>query len=354
MGTLWLWVGFNAFVLAMLALDLGVFHRQAHAVSFREAAIWSGIWVTLALLFGAGIWHFEGAGRGLEYLTGYVIEKALSVDNIFVFVLIFSYFRVPARYQHRVLVWGVLGALVMRGVMIAAGAYLVERFDWVLYVFGGFLVITGVRMALAGERKLEPETNRVLKLVRRLVPIASEYHGQSFFTRLPRAGRSPRLYATPLLVVLVLVETTDLIFAVDSIPAIFAITTDPFIVYTSNVFAILGLRSLYFLLAGVIERFHYLKYGLAAVLVFVGIKMLIADVVHLPIGVSLGIVGLLIAGSVILSLARPVPPDAPGPPELPVEPQAGFPPAERDLPSADAESPTGGAHGRRAARLRRG
>jgi tellurite resistance protein TerC len=300
MDQLWLWVGFNAFVLGMLALDLGVFHRKAHEVSIREAAAWSAVWVALALAFNYGIYRFMGADAGLEFLTGYLIEKALSVDNIFVFVLVFSYFRVPARYQHRVLFWGILGALVMRGVMIAAGAALIARFHWVIYLFGAFLVITGVRMATHAAPAIEPERNPVIRLVRRLVPVTGRYHGQQFFAR--EAGRR---VATPLLVVLAFVETTDLIFAVDSIPAVFAVTTDPFLVYTSNVFAILGLRALYFLLAGVIHRFHFLKLGLAAVLVFVGAKMLLADVYAVPIGLSLGVIALILGASVAASLAFP-------------------------------------------------
>jgi tellurite resistance protein TerC len=302
----WLWVGFNAFVLGMLAIDLGVFHRSAHEVSVKEAAIWSAVWVTLALGFNYGIYHFMGPQAGLEFLTGYLIEKALSVDNIFVIVLIFSYFQVPPRYQHRVLFWGILGALLMRGVMIAAGAVLIERFHWIIYVFGAFLVFTGIRMALQEEHDIEPDSNPVIRLVRRFVPVTPVYHGQNFFVREATvAGGALRRVATPLFVVLVLVETTDLIFAVDSIPAIFAVTTDPFLVYTSNVFAILGLRSLYFLLAGVIHRFHYLKLGLAVVLVFVGAKMLLVDVYKVPIGISLGVIALVLTTSVVASLVFP-------------------------------------------------
>jgi len=304
MDQLWLWVGFNVFVLAMLAVDLFIFHKDAHEVSLREAAAWSTVWIVLAMLFGAGVYLRTGREPALEYLTGYVIEKALSVDNIFVFVLIFSYFRVPARYQHRVLFWGILGALLMRGAMIGAGAYLIERFHWVVYVFGGFLVLTGLRMATQTEQAIEPESNPVIRLVRRLVPVTDAYHGQDFFVRQPVDG-VPRLAATPLFVVLVLVETTDLIFAVDSIPAIFAITRDAFIVYTSNVFAILGLRALYFLLAGVIHRFHYLKVALAAVLVFVGLKMLLVDVYPVPIGISLAVIAAVLASSVAASLLWP-------------------------------------------------
>jgi tellurite resistance protein TerC len=304
MDQLWLWVGFNVFVLAMLALDLFVFHKEAHEVSLKEAGAWSAFWVALALVFNYGVYHFLGAQRGLEFLTGYLIEKALSVDNIFVFVLIFSYFSVPAKYQHRVLFWGILGALLMRGAMIGAGAALIERFHWIIYVFGAFLVVTGIKMALQTERGIHPERNPVIRLVRRLMPVTDSYHGQQFFARASVGGRVRRA-ATPLFVVLVLVETTDLIFAVDSIPAIFAITRDPFIVYTSNVFAILGLRALYFLLAGVVHRFHFLKLGLSAVLVFVGAKMLLADIYKVPVAISLGVIGLVLATSVVASLLFP-------------------------------------------------
>src|SRR5690606_26325344 len=241
------------FVLAMLALDLGVFHRKAHVVSVKEAALWSAFWIALSLLFNYGIYHFMGRQAGLEFLTGYLIEKALSVDNIFVFVLIFSYFAVPAKYQHRVLFWGILGALVMRGTMIGAGAFLIQRFHWIMYVFGAFLVFTGIRMAVQDEAAVEPETNPVLRLVRRVFPVSTKYHGQKFFIRETSAALGKdRLVATPLFIVLALVETTDLIFAVDSIPAVFAVTQDPFLVYPPNIFAILALRALYFLLAGVI------------------------------------------------------------------------------------------------------
>ena len=304
MDQLWLWLGFNVFVLAMLAVDLGVFHRRAHEVSLKEAAAWSAVWISLALGFAYGIYHFRGPQPGLEFLTGYLIEKALSVDNIFVFVLVFSYFNVPSRYQHRVLFWGILGALVMRGTMIAAGAALIHRFHWVIYLFGGFLIVTGIRMATHPMHAIAPEANPIIRLVRRLVPVTDQYHGQSFFIH-ERIGGRLRRVATPLFVVLVLVETTDLIFALDSIPAIFAVTTDPFRVYTSNVFAILGLRALYFLLAGVIHRFHYLRLGLSAVLVFVGVKMVVADVYHVPIGLSLGIIARMLAASVAASLLFP-------------------------------------------------
>jgi tellurite resistance protein TerC len=300
----WLWVGFNGFVLAMLAVDLFVFHKDAHEVHVREAATWSVIWVALALLFGGGVYLFMGRTAGLEYLAGYLIEKALSVDNIFVFVLIFGFFRVPSRYQHRVLFWGILGALLMRGGMIAAGAYLIEQFHWVMYAFGAFLVFTGIRMATSGGHDIDPASNPVIRIVRRLIPVTTEYEGQKFFIRRD-VGGSRRLFATPLFVVLALVETTDLIFAVDSIPAIFAVTQEPFIVYSSNVFAILGLRALYFLLADVIHRFHYLKVGLSVVLVFVGAKMLMADVYDMPIGLSLAIIVAVLGLATTASLLWP-------------------------------------------------
>jgi tellurite resistance protein TerC len=294
----------------MLALDLGVFHRKAHDVTVKEAATWSFVWIALALAFNAAVWHWFGAQKGTEFLTGYLIEKSLSVDNIFVFALVFSYFSVPSKYQHRVLFWGILGALVMRAIFIGAGAALLTRFHWIVYLFGAFLILTGLKMAFAPSKGLEPEKNPVVRLVRRLMPVSAEYHGQSFFVR-----QGGRLVATPLFLVLALVETTDLIFAVDSIPAIFAVTTDPFIVYTSNVFAMLGLRSLYFLLAGVMHRFHYLKQGLAAVLVFVGVKMAIVDFVKVPAAVSLGVIATLLATAVVASLLRPLPePTAPAGP----------------------------------------
>jgi tellurite resistance protein TerC len=259
---IWYWIGFNVFILGLLALDLFVFHRDAHEVKLKEAAGWSVVWVVIALAFNFGLYYFRGKEAGLEFLTGYLIEKALSVDNIFVFVLIFAYFRVPPKYQHRVLFWGILGALIMRGAMIGAGAYLITQFHWIIYVFGAFLVFTGFRMATQNEHTIEPESNPVIRLIRRFYPVTNVYHGQSFFVWEPDVRDRVRKVATPLFVVLVLIETTDLIFAVDSIPAIFAISQDPFIVYTSNVFAILGLRALYFLLAGVIHRFHFLKIGL--------------------------------------------------------------------------------------------
>ena len=307
MDQTWLWVGFNAFVLVMLAVDLWVFHRDAHEVTPTEAATWTVVWVTLGLAFGVGVYTFMGRAAGMEYFAGYLIEKALSVDNIFVFVLIFGYFRIPLRYQHRVLFWGILGALIMRGILIVVGAYLIQQFHWILYLFGAFLVFSGIRMAMQSEHGMDLETNPVIRLIRRLLPVSASYHGQKFFVREALPGGT-RLVATPLFVVLVLVETTDLIFAVDSIPAIFAVTQNPFIVYSSNVFAILGLRAMYFLLADVIHRFHYLKIGLSSVLVFVGAKMLIADVYKIPIELSLGIVAFMLAASIVVSLLWPPPP----------------------------------------------
>ena len=296
---LFLWIAFNVFVLGMLALDLGVFHRNAHKVSLREALTWSVLWISLALTFNLGIYYFWGSEKALEFLAGYLIEKSLSVDNIFVFLLIFSYFSVPAMYQHRVLFWGILGALVMRAIFIAAGAALLTAFHWIIYVFGGFLIITGIKMLFASDEKLEPEKNPAVRLLRRVMHVTGDYHGQRFFVR-----NNGRLWATPLLLVLVVVETTDVIFAVDSIPAIFAITLDPFIVYTSNVFAILGLRALYFLLAGILDMFRYLKVGLSFVLCFVGVKMMVVDLYKIPIGISLGVVASILAASILFSMVE--------------------------------------------------
>ena len=300
-GTPLLWAAFLTFVLAMLALDLGVFHRRAHAIETREALVWSVFWILLALAFNAGVWRWFGPERGLEFLTGYLIEKALSVDNIFVFLVIFSYFGVPAAYEHRVLFWGIVGAVIFRMAFILAGAALLAAFHWIIYVFGGLLVITGLRM-LRGTGEVHPERNRLVALARRVLPVVPAYHGAAFFVR-----ERGRLAATPLLLTLLTVEATDIIFAVDSIPAIFAITADPFIVFTSNLFAILGLRALYFLLAGILHRFHYLKVGLSLVLVFVGVKMLASEIMQVPIGLSLAVVAILIGGSVIASLLRPIP-----------------------------------------------
>ena len=299
-----LFIAFNVGVLAILAIDLGIFNKKAHAASVREAATWSAVWIALSLGFAGLVFYLYGKQSALEFVTGYLIEYSLSVDNIFVIVLIFSYFRIPDKYQHRVLFWGIIGALVMRGAMIAAGAFLIQQFHWIIYVFGAFLVFTGIRMATHDESDIEPEANPVLRLVRRVLPITHDYRGQEFFVKEPPTrGAPPAIMATPLFVVLVLVETTDLIFAVDSIPAIFAVTKDPFLVYTSNVCAILGLRSLYFLLAGVIHKFHLLKLGIAAVLTFVGVKMLLSSVYMIPIHVSLlviiGVLGASVAASIM-------------------------------------------------------
>jgi tellurite resistance protein TerC len=310
-GNVWPYAAFTALVLVILAVDLGVINRKAHVVKVREAGLFAGLTVALASLFAGAIWlgylPVEGVGGrqdALEFLTGYLIELALSVDNIFVFVLIFAYFKVPPQFQHRVLFWGVLGALVMRGVMIAAGALLIERFHWIIYVFGAFLVYTGIKMATQDEMDIEPESNPALRLIRRFFPVTNDYRDKHFFVKETIGGKL-RLAATPLFVVLVMVETTDLIFAVDSIPAIFAVTRDPFLVYTSNVFAILCLRSLYFLLAGVIDKFHYLKLGLSIVLVFIGAKMLASGYFHVPTAISLLVVAGVLIGSVVLSLMFP-------------------------------------------------
>lgn len=288
---------FNLFVLAMLALDLGVFHRRAHAVSFREAAVWTAVWVTLAVAFNLGVYSWRGPQPALEFLTGYILEESLSMDNVFVFAVIFNYAGVSAQYQHRVLFWGILGALVMRAAFIAAGVALISKFHWILYVFGAFLVITGVKIFREERQEIHPERNPVLRLARKLFPVTPGYEGASFFVR-----RNGRLFATPLFLVLVMVETTDVLFAVDSIPAIFAVTQDPFIVYTSNVFAILGLRSLYFFLAGAIAKFRYLRPGLALVLMFVGTKMLVVHFYKLPIVLSLLVICSILAVSILASL----------------------------------------------------
>jgi len=322
-GTPFLWIGFTLFVLAMLGLDVGVFHRRAHEVRMREALVWTIVWIALALLFNVGVYFWFGSERALEFLTGYLIEKALSVDNIFVFLVIFSYFAVPAAFQHRVLFWGILGALIMRAIFILLGAALLQEFHWVIYIFGAFLVVTGVKLLLQRNSEMHPELNPLFRLFQRLVPSVAEYRGSQF-----TVVENGKRYATPLLLVLVAVEATDLVFAVDSIPAIFAITRDPFIVYTSNIFAILGLRALYFVLAGVMGKFHYLRVGLALVLAFVGAKMMLADLYKIPIAASLAVVAVLLAGSVVASLIRP-----PTEPPLPVTPPHGPPPAQlADLP----------------------
>jgi tellurite resistance protein TerC len=301
MPTSW-WIGFNALVLFLLALDLGVFNRKAHAVSVREALGWSAVWVTLAICFGGWIGVEMGRASMLEFFAGYLVEQALSVDNLFVFILIFGYFRIAPELQHRVLFWGILGALLMRGAMIGAGAVLIERFHAIIYVFGAFLVYTGIKMAFGGDSEIEPEANPVIKFVRKVIPVTTEFHVERFFVQEAGPGGVLRRAATPLFVVLMLVETTDVVFALDSIPAIFGVTRNPFLVYTSNVFAILGLRSMYFVLASVIGKFHLLKYGLSVVLAFVGAKMLLSERYPISIGVSLGVVAGVLLTSVLLSL----------------------------------------------------
>jgi tellurite resistance protein TerC len=293
------WIGFNIFVLLMLALDLGVFNRKAHEVTVKEALIWSAVWMCLALIFNFLIYYWFGEPKAIEFLTGYLIEKSLSIDNIFVFVLVFGYFQIPAIYQHKVLFWGILGALLMRVIFIFAGVALIEKFHWTIYLFGVFLIYTGYKMLSEKDKKMEPEKNPLIVFVRKFMPVSSHLEGGKFFVT-----QNGKRAATPLFLVLVVIETTDLIFAVDSIPAILAITQDHFIVYTSNVFAILGLRSLYFALAHVVHRFVYLSTGLAAILMFVGLKMVFADIFKLPTFISLLTIGVIITISIVLSLLK--------------------------------------------------
>jgi tellurite resistance protein TerC len=291
------WILFNAFVALMLALDLGVFHRKTHDVSLKEALTWTFVWVVLALVFNTIIYYWRGSQQALEFFTGYLIEKALSVDNIFVFIMIFSYFQIPSKYQHKILFWGILGALIMRVIFIFAGVALIEKFHFTIYIFGALLIYTGIKMFNHNNAKIEPDKNPVIRFFKKFMPVTHQLHEDKFFVRIDGTR-----FATPLFLVLILIETTDLIFAVDSIPAILAITQDQFIVYTSNVFAILGLRSLYFALAGVVHRFWLLSYGLAVVLVFVGIKMLLIDVYKIPIEWSLIFIAIIITLSIVLSL----------------------------------------------------
>jgi tellurite resistance protein TerC len=294
------WVFFNLLVLLLLALDLGVFHRSPHEVSVKESLIWSAIWIVVALVFNLGVYLVMGPKPALEFLTGYLLERALSIDNIFVFIVILSYFRVETRYQYKVLFWGILGALVMRGLFIIAGITLIQQFHWVIYVFGVFLVFTGIRLAVHDEEDIHPERNPVLRLTRRVLPVTPAYMGGKFIVRV-----NGRLLATPLLVVLLVVETSDVVFAMDSIPAILAITLDPFIVYTSNVFAILGLRALYFALAGTMKLFRFLNYGLSAILVFIGVKMLLADIYPISVILALSLVTAILTISVVVSIVWP-------------------------------------------------
>ena len=303
-----LWGGFNLFVLGMLALDLGIFHRRAHVVKVREALIWTAVWITLSMAFNLFVYHYLGKEKALEFFTAYLIEKSLSIDNIFVMIMIFGYFQVPQAYQHKVLFWGILGALVMRVIFILAGIELIHKFHWLIYVFGGFLVFTGIRMVSSGDQSLHPEQNPLMKLARRIFPVTERFEDDKFFIK-----RSGKVWATPLFLVVVLIEGTDLIFAVDSIPAILAISDDSFIVYTSNVFAILGLRSLYFALAGIEKYFQYLKYGLAAVLVFVGIKMCLTDIYKIPVEISLIVIVFILTIAMLASVIFRKPEKVEGP-----------------------------------------
>jgi len=295
-----LWIGFNLFVLGMLVLDLGVFHRKAHAVTVKEALIWTGIWIGLALSFNVFVYYYFGSDKAYEFLTGYVIEKSLSIDNIFVFIMIFSYFNVSSSAQHKVLFWGIAGALVMRIIFILVGIELIHKFHWLIYIFGGFLIFTGIRFLTQSDVQVNPDKNPIVKLMRKLFRVTPEFRGEQFFVT-----QDKKVWITPLFIVVVLIEVSDLIFAVDSIPAVLAISDDPFIVYTSNVFAILGLRSLYFALAGIEKYFRFLKYGLAVILIFVGTKMAIADWYKISVGISLLFIAVAIALSILFSYLKP-------------------------------------------------
>ena len=297
---LWAWGAFLLFIVAMLALDLGVFHRKSHVVTLKEALAWCAVWFSLAMAFNAIVWWWLGPERGLEWTAGYLVEIALSVDNVFVFIVIFSFFKVPKEHQHRVLVWGIIGAAIMRFVFIFAGITLLARFHWLIYVFGGFLVITGIKLALPHKDEVDPDRNIAVRIFRRFFPVTKEYHGRKFFVIIDGIKT-----ATPLFVVLLVIETTDVAFALDSIPAVLAITDVPFIIFTSNIFAILGLRSLYFALSGVMGLFRFLNIGLAMILVFIGVKMLISGYYHIPIGLSLGVIGIVLTTSVVASLMIP-------------------------------------------------
>jgi tellurite resistance protein TerC len=292
-----LWTSFSVFVLGMLALDLGVFHRKSHEVSVKEALTWTAIWIAIAMAFNLFVYYYFDKETALQFFTAYLVEKSLSIDNIFVIIMIFSYFSVPANYQHKVLFWGILGALVMRAIFIFAGIELIQNFHWLIYVFGGFLVVTGIRMITTGDKPMDLDSNPLVKFIRKLFPVTASFVGDRFLVR-----QDGKLWATPLFIVVILIEATDLIFAVDSIPAIISISENPFIVYTSNVFAILGLRSLYFALAGIQRYFIYLKYGLAAILVFVGLKMSLADFIKIPVEISLIVILFLLVISMIASV----------------------------------------------------
>ncbi|HVR97531.1 MAG TPA: TerC family protein [Thermoanaerobaculia bacterium] len=335
-GTPTLWAAFFALIVAMLAFDLGVVHRKEHKVGLREAVFWSVVWTIIALIFNVWVYYRFGAQLGLEFLTGYVIERSLSFDNIFVFVLLFNYFAVPREHQHRVLFWGILGALISRGIFIVMGAALLARFEWLIFVFGIFLVWTGFKILRQGETQVHPEKNPVVLAFQRFVPLTAQYHGKHFFVL--QAGR---WVATPLMLVLVVVEATDVVFAVDSIPAVFGVTRDPFIVFTSNIFAILGLRALYFLLAGLMHKFRYLDFGLGLVLIFVGVKMLIHDWIEIPTWLSLGLVLVILTVAIVVSLLRPAPPETVlHPLEEGAEGDFQHSRAAHDLLHVEAEEPT--------------
>jgi len=300
---LYFWIGFNVFALVMLVIDLRVFHRPGHVIKFREALGWSLMYVAQAAAFAAILYFWQGRQSSLEFIAGYVVELSLSVDNLFVFLVIFNYFAVPDEQQHRVLFWGIIGALILRGIFIGAGVELIQRFHWLLYLFGALLIYSGIRVCISGEHQVDPASNPVVKMVRKWIPVTTEYRGGRFFVR--NAQENARLYATPLLVVLLVIETTDVLFAVDSIPAVLAITLKAFIVYTSNVFAILGLRSMFFAVAGLMKLFRFLHYGLAVILILVGVKMLLGDYFEIPIGVTLGSVALVLVVTIALSIAFP-------------------------------------------------
>lgn len=293
----WHFIFFNIFMLVMLALDLGLFNRKSHVIKVKEALGWSAFWISLSLCFNVFIYFWMGPVAGGEFLTGYLLEKSLSIDNLFVFSLIFTYFKVPEKYQHKVLFWGVIGALLFRTIFIATGVALIQRFEWTVYIFGAFLIFTGIKMALSKGEEVHPENNPVIKLIKKVMPVTDKYHEDHFFVK-----EGLRRVATPMFVVLLIIETTDIVFAVDSIPAILAISHDPFIVYTSNVFAIMGLRSLYFALAGILDMFEYLKYGLAAILTFVGVKMVIHEWYEFHIGLSLGVIAGLLTVAIVASI----------------------------------------------------
>ena len=295
-----LWVAFNFFIFALLFLDLAVFHRKTHVIQVKEAFLWSAFWIGLAFLFNGGVYFFKGPDLALQFLTAYLLEESLSVDNLFVFIQLFLYFKIPALYQHKILFWGILGVVVMRATFILGGVALIQQFQWIIYVFGGFLILTGFKMASGKEREIRPEKNPVLKLFKHFIPVTTSYDGGNFFVR-----QQGKVFATPLLVTLLMVEMTDVVFAIDSIPAVLAISSDPFIVYSSNLMAVLGLRSLYFALAGMMTLFHYLKYGISIILVFIGIKMLLFHVIHISVLTSLLILAIVLGGSILLSILKP-------------------------------------------------